>query len=331
MEQQFEKVSKRLGEAGPERDDTQPDEADRSEPHRGGGRWSTEMDGGKEKEQDGFQDRSKGHIEESPTSNSHHGHNSVSSHSNESFVEEPGQLPLLQSIENLEKQDINTIGPWPPRPEVGSILVAKHNFRARVSDELTLIKGDKVGLIEKDDSFGDGWFLGQNSSTGKSGLFPAIYTGVKAPRALASSEDSPTVQTEDGAWDRDPGADLRSKIVTWTGLKNSAGPVCGSCGARRDPGTGCSRSCDGTQDGLDAHRNMDGEYPEKSTSRMPARLISKRAVLDLGYTFIEEVKILLSSICGGETAKTLSGQYCCHIKDPRPRKHRRRAKIKRTL
>lgn len=46
------------------------------------------------------------------------------------------------------------------------------DFVARSSDELSLAKGDRVELIERDDEFGDGWFLGRHMVNGNSGLFP---------------------------------------------------------------------------------------------------------------------------------------------------------------
>ena len=46
------------------------------------------------------------------------------------------------------------------------------DFQARSSDELSLAKGDRVKLIERDDEFGDGWFLGQHMVNGNTGLFP---------------------------------------------------------------------------------------------------------------------------------------------------------------
>lgn len=46
------------------------------------------------------------------------------------------------------------------------------DFSARSSDELTLSKGDRVELIERDDDFGDGWYLGRHLTNGTSGLFP---------------------------------------------------------------------------------------------------------------------------------------------------------------
>ncbi|KAI3318042.1 hypothetical protein HD806DRAFT_354985 [Xylariaceae sp. AK1471] len=69
------------------------------------------------------------------------------------------------------------------RPDVGDILVVIHDFQARSSDELSLAKGDRVELIERDDEFGDGWFLGRHMVNGNNGLFPEVYTRV-APRGV---------------------------------------------------------------------------------------------------------------------------------------------------
>src|SRR4051812_29164855 len=46
------------------------------------------------------------------------------------------------------------------------------DFIARSSDELSLSKGDRVELIERDDDFGDGWYLGRHLTNSNSGLFP---------------------------------------------------------------------------------------------------------------------------------------------------------------
>lgn len=37
---------------------------------------------------------------------------------------------------------------------------------------MTLAKGDRVELLERDDEFNDGWFLGKHMVSGNSGLFP---------------------------------------------------------------------------------------------------------------------------------------------------------------
>lgn len=65
------------------------------------------------------------------------------------------------------------------------MLIVVHDFSARSSDELSLSKGDRVELIERDDDFGDGWYLGRHLINGNSGLFPEVYTRI-APRAPPS-------------------------------------------------------------------------------------------------------------------------------------------------
>ncbi|KAI1876276.1 uncharacterized protein JN550_001772 [Neoarthrinium moseri] len=77
-----------------------------------------------------------------------------------------------------------------PKPEVGDILVVIHDFTARSSDELSLSKGDRVELIERDDEFGDGWFLGRHMVNGNSGLFPEVYTR-PAPRGIQPTAGAP--------------------------------------------------------------------------------------------------------------------------------------------
>lgn len=46
------------------------------------------------------------------------------------------------------------------------------DFEARSPDELSLLKGERIELIERDDDFGDGWYLGKHVQNGKVGLFP---------------------------------------------------------------------------------------------------------------------------------------------------------------
>ncbi|KAM7203713.1 protein BOI2 [Rhypophila sp. PSN 637] len=62
------------------------------------------------------------------------------------------------------------------KPDKGDILLVIHDFQARSSDELSLAKGDRVELLERDDEFGDGWYLGRHTVNGNSGLFPEVYT-----------------------------------------------------------------------------------------------------------------------------------------------------------
>lgn len=46
------------------------------------------------------------------------------------------------------------------------------DFNARSADELTLSKSDRIELIELDEGFGDGWYLGKHLGRGITGLFP---------------------------------------------------------------------------------------------------------------------------------------------------------------
>ena len=46
------------------------------------------------------------------------------------------------------------------------------DFDARSADELTLRRGDRIELVELDDGFGDGWYLGKHLGHEGNGLFP---------------------------------------------------------------------------------------------------------------------------------------------------------------
>lgn len=65
-----------------------------------------------------------------------------------------------------------------------SLILRPDDFDARGPDELTLRRGEKIELVEMDDGFGDGWYLGKDTSSGASGLFPGgrIPIGLFPPR-----------------------------------------------------------------------------------------------------------------------------------------------------
>ena len=63
-------------------------------------------------------------------------------------------------------------------------LFSIDDFEARSPDELSLSKGDRIKLIERDDDFGDGWYLGEHIQNGKTGLFPE---GMKVLESLKKS------------------------------------------------------------------------------------------------------------------------------------------------
>ena len=72
------------------------------------------------------------------------------------------------------------------------ICVLPDDFDARSGDELTLRRSERVELIELDDGFHDGWYLGKHLARGGTGLFPGVYT-TKAPTATrVTPSHSPT-------------------------------------------------------------------------------------------------------------------------------------------
>lgn len=195
MEHNTEEISIHRRRAGPQRDGPQPDNADSSESRRGGSKRSFELIPEKEKKKDKFQAQFRGDAKETFTSRTNQGRNIIRSHYDEPYPKRPGPIPPPLDLEKIRKQRaksstpqsprpeqrVESKNPQAPRPEVGDILVANYAFTARSSDELTLTKGDEVVLIENDDEFGDGWFSGEIPLTGKSGIFPATYTSIKAP------------------------------------------------------------------------------------------------------------------------------------------------------
>ncbi|PHH73743.1 hypothetical protein CDD82_5301 [Ophiocordyceps australis] len=83
------------------------------------------------------------------------------------------------------------------RPDIGDTLIVIRESQAlwshapnafECSDELSLGKGDRVELIERDDEFGDGWFLGRHLANGNTGLFPEVYTRPAPKSAFTSSK-----------------------------------------------------------------------------------------------------------------------------------------------
>ena len=69
------------------------------------------------------------------------------------------------------------------------MLVVVHDFDARSNDELTLRRGERIELVELDDGFGDGWYLGKHLGREQTGLFPGVYT-TKVPAASSSSQST---------------------------------------------------------------------------------------------------------------------------------------------
>ncbi|KAK9478008.1 hypothetical protein V1514DRAFT_281750 [Lipomyces japonicus] len=64
---------------------------------------------------------------------------------------------------------------------MSEFLIAIHDFTRRTADEITLRKGDHIEVLETDEGFSDGWYMGRNLSTDESGLFPHVYTASTEP------------------------------------------------------------------------------------------------------------------------------------------------------
>ncbi|KAI0473133.1 hypothetical protein GGR56DRAFT_600953 [Xylariaceae sp. FL0804] len=117
------------------------------------------------------------------------------------------------------------------RPEVGDILIVIHDFQARSSDELSLSKGDRVELIERDDEFGDGWFLGRHMSNDNSGLFPEVYTRpapkgpLASPVPLKVASNPPPPSTNGAPSEPKPPASNAPTQDRTSGPQTTPGPV----------------------------------------------------------------------------------------------------------
>ncbi|EAW11419.1 putative polarized growth protein (Boi2) [Aspergillus clavatus NRRL 1] len=95
----------------------------------------------------------------------------------------------------------------PPRGvRPGDFLLVVHDFDARGTDELTLRRGEKIELVELDEGFGDGWYLGKDLKTGTTGLFPGVYT-TAAPKIPIRPAREDEVDMDGSKIDGDEGLD----------------------------------------------------------------------------------------------------------------------------
>ncbi|KAM3424978.1 hypothetical protein BST61_g6948 [Cercospora zeina] len=131
----------------------------------------------------------------------------------------------------------------------GALLLVVHDFQARSPDELSLAKGDRIELIERDDDFGDGWFLGKHLTNGSSGLFPEVYT-TPAPKGTLTNNHA-----------RRRSNDAAAKLAAQTAASNLATP---------DPGSGAARR---------PHSATHSLPPTTSAAQSPAALAALRSSL----------------------------------------------------
>nr|POF17076.1 protein boi2 [Quercus suber] len=130
----------------------------------------------------------------------------------------------------------------------GSILLVIHDFVARSADELSLAKGDRIELIERDDDFGDGWFLGRHMTNAQTGLFPEVYT-TPAPRgtlqnirrvsdgahppSAALSEPASTTTTSAHLRHMSGGASIQSRPASGSSAQQGSSPSLAQAAAMR--------------------------------------------------------------------------------------------------
>ncbi|KAK3114413.1 polar growth protein [Teratosphaeriaceae sp. CCFEE 6253] len=107
----------------------------------------------------------------------------------------------------------------------GGMLLAIHDFIARSVDELSLAKGDRIELIERDDDFGDGWFLGRHLGNGGTGLFPEVYTTPAPKGTLNAAAPQPRRASEGPLKSAGSGSDASTTPASPTQPRHLSGPV----------------------------------------------------------------------------------------------------------
>ncbi|KAF2222584.1 hypothetical protein BDZ85DRAFT_168745, partial [Elsinoe ampelina] len=107
----------------------------------------------------------------------------------------------------------------PQQVPPGSTLIVIHDFVARSPDELSLSKGDRIELIERDDDFGDGWFLGKHLANGNTGLFPEVYTR-PTPKGVPGAGSPGLSKHGEEGHKRAGSEDLPVKTSAQQGLEN---------------------------------------------------------------------------------------------------------------
>lgn len=88
---------------------------------------------------------------------------------------------------NCKAEHTNVSTPSSPLlGEVLKVVIAKYNYEAQQSDELSLVKGDKVSVVEKSS---DGWWRGR-SEPGQTGWFPSNYVQEDDLRMATTERES---------------------------------------------------------------------------------------------------------------------------------------------
>ncbi|KAJ4417234.1 hypothetical protein N0V82_006267 [Gnomoniopsis sp. IMI 355080] len=213
------------------------------------------------------------------------------------------------------------------RPEVGDILLVIHDFTARSSDELSLAKGDRVQLLERDDEFGDGWFLGKHLLNPNSGLFPEVYTrpapkgpvATPVPKPLPRNDPQPepaaataystTVGTTEQA-----GASLRPSSHVKTNSDSVPRPLASASvpditAASKNSSASAVYPRNQSQDHPTLHETLNVIDEHIDDLRAPSNGRNSRIINDSGSEYSSHIGARLSYIAGEETDEEEEGAH----------------------
>lgn len=110
---------------------------------------------------------------------------------NKAFV----NIDISEASSNFHQSELKSrTSPIQPNDAALKVVVtAKYNYDAQQSDELTLVKGDKISVLEKSS---DGWWKGQTAA-GEVGWFPSNYVQ-EDNEAKTRTSDRPNTQQDSG-------------------------------------------------------------------------------------------------------------------------------------
>ncbi|KNE71794.1 hypothetical protein AMAG_16100 [Allomyces macrogynus ATCC 38327] len=90
----------------------------------------------------------------------------------------------------------------PAAPGQYQVVYAVHDFKAEDEDEVSFKTGEEIVVLERDDEFGDGWWMGRTQD-GQIGLFPANFTSPTpvSPTTSESTASAPRAEAQNDADD----------------------------------------------------------------------------------------------------------------------------------
>ncbi|KAJ4396309.1 hypothetical protein N0V93_000528 [Gnomoniopsis smithogilvyi] len=208
------------------------------------------------------------------------------------------------------------------RPEVGDILLVIHDFTARSSDELSLAKGDRVQLLERDDEFGDGWFLGKHLLNPNSGLFPEAPKGplaTSAPKPVPRNDPQPEIaaapaySTTIGTTEQTD-ASLRPSSHVKTNSDSVPRPLASASvpditAVRESSSTSAAYPRNQSQDHPALHETLNVIDEHIDDLRAPSNGRNSRIINDSGSEYSSHIGARLSYIAGEETDEEEEGAH----------------------